>query len=65
MIIAKKKYGGNMPAVEEKGKKKAKPVIETTGEEVKTVEAVETVEEEAEEETKESDDDSILDNDDE
>ena len=65
MMIAKKKYGGNMPAVEEKGKKKAKPVIETTGEEVKTVEAVETVEEETEEETKESDDDSILDNDDE
>ena len=62
MMIAKKKYGGNMPAVEEKGKKKAKPVIETTGEEVKTVEAEE---EETEEETKESDDDSILDNDDE
>ena len=62
MMIAKKKYGGNMPAVEEKGKKKAKPVIETTGEEVKTAEAEE---EETEEETKESDDDSILDNDDE
>ncbi len=65
MMIAKKKYGGNMPAVEEKGKKKAKPVIETTGEEVKTAEAAEPVEEEAEEETEESDEDSILDNDDE
>lgn len=68
MMIAKKKYGGNMPAVEETGKKKAKPVIETTGEEVKTVEAAEPVEEEAEEETEEaeeSDEDSILDNDDE
>ena len=63
MVIAKKKYGGNMPAVEEKGKKKAKPMIETTGEEVTTVETVEA--EAEEEESKESDDDSILDNDDE
>ena len=64
--IAKKKYGGNLPAADEKDtKKKEKPVIETTGEEV-VEEIEEEVEEtvETEEETEENDDDSILDNDD-
>ena len=66
MTIAKKKYGGNLPAADEKGKKKEKPVIETTGEEVETAEPdeVEEAEEIEEVEEEESDEDSILDNDD-